>query len=89
MKCEKCDSGEIEVMGDGANFEWDVIDVKLCDNCLPTKAHQIMFNIAKRTKGKILQATDAEFKEFRENLGDQNPLTVLFEVNRVVCKCAK
>lgn len=26
-----CDgSGFIEIMGDGANFEWDVIDVKPC-----------------------------------------------------------
>lgn len=89
MSCEKCDAGEIEVMGDGDNFEWDVIDVKLCDNCLPTKAHQIMFNIAKRTKGKILQATEDEFKSFRENLEGQNPLTVLFQVNRAVVHCVK
>jgi len=37
-KCEKCnDKGflEIEIMGDGANFEYDVIDTKIvsCDEC--------------------------------------------------------
>lgn len=36
--CKKC-GGEgfipIEIMGDGENFEWDVVDVKLvsCDEC--------------------------------------------------------
>lgn len=29
--CKICnDTGEIEIMGDGANFEWDVVDVKKC-----------------------------------------------------------
>lgn len=34
VKCEHCnDTGEIEIMGDGANFEWDVVDVKKCGWC--------------------------------------------------------
>jgi hypothetical protein len=29
--CELCqDTGEIEVMGDGDNFEWDVVGIKQC-----------------------------------------------------------
>lgn len=32
--CEKCSgTGVIEIMGDGANFEWDVIDTKPCGEC--------------------------------------------------------
>lgn len=31
ISCEKCnDSGMIEIMGDGANFEWDVVDMRTC-----------------------------------------------------------
>lgn len=29
--CDDCqDSGEIEIMGDGDNFEWDVVGIKRC-----------------------------------------------------------
>lgn len=32
--CETCGGdGFIEIMGDGENFEWDVIDTKPCPNC--------------------------------------------------------
>lgn len=34
MNCEKCgDTGWAEIMGDGPNFEWDVIDVRPCGRC--------------------------------------------------------
>ena len=33
-ECEKCNgTGYIEIMGDGENFEWDVVDTKPCGNC--------------------------------------------------------
>ena len=33
-KCEYCDGdGTIEVLGDGENFEVDVIDHKVCSHC--------------------------------------------------------
>jgi hypothetical protein len=32
--CAKCDgTGYIEIMGDGENFEWDVIGTKPCSEC--------------------------------------------------------
>jgi hypothetical protein len=32
--CEKCGGdGYIEIMGDGENFEWDVIGTKPCSEC--------------------------------------------------------
>lgn len=32
MDCELCGgTGEVEIMGDGDNFEWDVVDVKPCE----------------------------------------------------------
>ena len=34
IKCTLCDgTGRIEVMGDGANFEWDVIGHRECSDC--------------------------------------------------------
>lgn len=33
-KCERCGGdGYIEIMGDGENFEWDVVDTKPCPEC--------------------------------------------------------
>ena len=33
-KCEECnDSGYIEIMGDGENFEWDVVGTQRCPEC--------------------------------------------------------
>tara|TARA_R110000868_G_scaffold160448_3_gene390072 strand:+ start:2508 stop:2651 length:144 start_codon:yes stop_codon:yes gene_type:complete len=33
-KCERCDGdGYIEIMGDGENFECDVVDTKPCPDC--------------------------------------------------------
>jgi len=30
--CERCGgTGVIEIMGDGAHFEWDVVDTRPCD----------------------------------------------------------
>ncbi len=30
--CERCKgTGEIEIMGDGENFEWDVVGIKTCE----------------------------------------------------------
>jgi hypothetical protein len=32
--CNRCDGdGYVEVMGDGPNFEWDVVDHKPCPDC--------------------------------------------------------
>ena len=29
--CNICnDTGEVEIMGDGDNFEWDVVEIKRC-----------------------------------------------------------
>ena len=33
-ECETCNGdGYIEIMGDGANFEWDCIGTKPCPDC--------------------------------------------------------
>ena len=32
--CKKCKgTGMIDIMGDGGNFEWDVVDEKVCAGC--------------------------------------------------------
>jgi hypothetical protein len=36
--CEVCDGdGVIEIMGEGSNFEWDVVGHKPCPECFPPR----------------------------------------------------
>lgn len=38
VPCDLCNGeGLIEIMGDGVNFEWDVIGTKPCPHCFPEK----------------------------------------------------